>query len=54
MAAYYDQETGIRSRSRDPLTEMHALMRRYYAPVSVAAHHLWLTQLRYIFTMASS
>jgi hypothetical protein len=35
VAAYYDQETGIRFRSRDPLTEMYALMRRYYAPVSV-------------------
>jgi hypothetical protein len=34
MAAYFDQETGIRFRSRDPLSELYALMKRYYAPVS--------------------
>ena len=38
VAAYYDQETGIRFRSRDPLTEMYALMRRHYAPVFVTRY----------------
>lgn len=34
VATYFDQETGIRFRTRDPLTEMYAMMKRYYAPVS--------------------
>ncbi|MGA9032063.1 MAG: fatty acid cis/trans isomerase, partial [Sulfuricaulis sp.] len=40
VAAYYDQETGIRFRSHDPLTEMYALMRRYYAPVSLSRYDI--------------
>jgi hypothetical protein len=40
VAAYYNQETGIRFSSRDPLTEMYALMRRYYAPVSVPRYDI--------------
>jgi hypothetical protein len=40
VAAYYDQETGIRFRSDNPLTEMYALMRRYYAPVSVSRYDI--------------
>ncbi|MCK7496203.1 MAG: fatty acid cis/trans isomerase [Comamonadaceae bacterium] len=38
LAAYYNQETGIPFRSRDPLTEMYALMKDYYAPVSMSRY----------------
>ena len=40
VATYFGQETGIRFRSRDPLTEMCALMKRHYAPVSSARYDI--------------
>jgi len=40
VAAYYDQETGIRFQTGDPLDEMYAMMKSYYAPISTGRYEL--------------
>jgi hypothetical protein len=40
VTSYYNQETGIRFRTRDPLSEMYAMMKRYYAPVTRPRYEL--------------
>ena len=40
ITAYFDQESGIRFSSDDPLAEMYALLKRHYAPVYVPRHEI--------------
>jgi hypothetical protein len=40
VAAYFDQETGVRLRGADPLGEMYALLKRHYAPLAAPRYDL--------------